>query len=109
MELKNVFDSIRMSKNPIIEGFSDIEDVFNSFNVSQDIRGFAEIIYANYETGDYDGAATVFYYRSDTEKYYETYGSHCSCYGLEECEWQMEEIVFKELEKRFKPELFLRG
>ncbi len=97
--LQNLFDSIRKSGQPILTGFHDAEDVFSNFAVPQGIRELVDIICANYDNYDYDGSATVFYYRRDTDKYYETYGSHCSCYGLED-QWDMEEIVFKELENR---------
>ncbi len=97
--LQNLFDSIRNSGQPILIGFADSQDVFNNFQLSQDAREGLEIIYANYECGDYDGSATVFFYSSNTGKYHEAYGSHCSCYGLED-QWGMEEINFKELENR---------
>ena len=99
MKLENVFDTIRHSGQPILDGFDDAQDVFDNFEVSLGERPLIDIICANYENEDYSGSATVFYYRRDTEKYYETYGSHCSCYGLED-QWDMEEIVFVELEKR---------
>jgi hypothetical protein len=102
MKLEAVFNSIRHSGEPVLEGdFSSAEDVFDQFGVSKDIRKGIDIICANYETGDYSGSAAVFYYRRDTDKYYETYGSHCSCYGLED-QWGEEEIVFVELENRLK-------
>lgn len=103
MELKKTFDTIRESGNPILEGaFSSAEDVFNRFGIYESERQVIDIICANYECECYEGYAVVFYYRRDTEKYYEAYGSHCSCYGLSECEWGMEEIVFAELENRLK-------
>lgn len=98
--LKETFDSIRTSGQPIFDGFSDATDVFDNFNVPYEVRPLIDIIYVNYEMGDYDGSATVWYFRRDTEKYYETYGSHCSCYGLED-QWSDEEICFPELAKRF--------
>ena len=102
MKLENVFDSIRHSGQPILEGdFASAQDVFNQFNVSQDDRKGIDIICAIYENECYSGSATVFYYRRDTGKYYETYGGHCSCYGLEG-QWDRNEITFVELENRLK-------
>lgn len=79
-------------------GFTCREDVFDQFakGDDQDIQ----ILYANYDNADYDGYAEVVYYRKSTKKYYEVYGSHCSCYGLED-QWDRdEEIVAEELLKR---------
>ena len=102
MKLENVFDSIKNSGQSVLEGFNSAQEVFDSFCVSEDQQKGIDIIYANYECIDYGGSATVFYYRRDTGKYYETYGSHCSCYGLKECPWENEEIIFAELETRLK-------
>ena len=99
--LQDLFDAIRNSGQPLLNGFSSSEDVFSEFDLSSDESKSIDIIIANYECEYYDGSATVFYYRRDTEKYYETYGSHCSCYGLEG-QWDGKEIVFKELENRLK-------
>lgn len=41
-----------------------------------------EVLVAAYETGDYSGTAVVVYRNGET--YYSVYGSHCSCYGLED-------------------------
>lgn len=50
----------------------------------------AEILFAEYDQGGYDGDSTVIY-RKDG-KLYETHGSHCSCYGLED-QWSPEEAT----------------
>ena len=52
---------------------------------------------AVYNVGNWEGDATVLFYKNG--KYYEVYGSHCSCFGLEN-QWNPEEIVLKELENR---------
>lgn len=104
--LQNLFDTIRESGIPVFEGdFDDAEDVFCQFDVPQGQQEGVEVIYANYENEMYDGSATVFFFDRNTEKYYEAYGSHCSCYGLEG-QWEPEEICFPELEKRFKGSFF---
>lgn len=92
--VKGFLTSLR--RNPIFDGFSNGEDVFSNFAKQQDSD--IQFLYA-YE--DYDGNAAVLYYRKSTKKYYEAYGSHCSCYGLEN-QWESdEEIVVKELMQRF--------
>lgn len=102
--LKELFEFIRVTNKPVIEGFNCVEDVFNSFAETHDEEKV--IIYANYESQYYEGYATVFYYDKRTQKYYEVYGSHCSCYGLEN-QWEATEIVFKELENRFSYKMLL--
>ena len=99
--LQNLFESIRKSGQPILDGFSDAEDVFESFNLPSGERKGLEIIFGIYEIDGYDGSATVFFYDSNVGKYYETYGGHCSCYGLED-QWSANEICLKELETRLK-------
>ena len=51
--------------------------------------------YYNYE--DYEGDAMVIYEHKD--KLFTVYGSHCSCYGLEE-QWWPEEITIDYLNHR---------
>jgi hypothetical protein len=95
--IEGFLETLRV-KPVYVENFSCREDVFCSFSKADDAD--IEILYANYYTPDYDGYATVAYYRKSTGKYYEAYGSHCSCYGLEN-QWEGdEEIVAKELVNR---------
>jgi len=88
-----------LKKNPLYAGgFSNRADVFSNFQKEDDPK--IQIVYANYVNEDYSGVATVFYYRRDTRKYYETYASHCSCYRLEG-QWNSDEILVpEEMEKR---------
>lgn len=90
----------KLKRNPKFVGaFSCRDSVFSNFQKEDDKD--IVLCYADYECESYDGSATVFYFRKSTGKYYEAYGSHCSCYGLED-QWNKdEEIVFAELEKRF--------
>ena len=95
-KLKSFLRSLRVK--PIYDGFSGKEEVFAQFEkpLDEDIQ----IVYAFYDTPLYEGYATVIYYRKSTKKYYEAYGSHCSCFGLEG-QWDGdEEIVAEELVKR---------
>lgn len=54
-----------------------------------DLEG-AEILFAEYEQGGYEGDSTVIYRKFG--RLYETNGSHCSCYGLED-QWSPEETT----------------
>jgi hypothetical protein len=81
-----------------VDLFSSREDVFSQFRKADD--NDIQIVFAEYNQESYDGSATVIYYRKSTKKYYEAYGSHCSCFGLED-QWDGdEEIVVEELFKR---------
>lgn len=88
-----------LRENPVyVEEFSTREDVFRNFAKADEAD--IEILYASYIFYDYDGSASVVYYRKSTGKYYEVYGGHCSCYGLEG-QWEKdEEIVAVELVNR---------
>jgi hypothetical protein len=80
------------------DGFSKREDVFAEF--AKELDSDIQILYASYQYECYEGWATVVYYRESTGKYYEVYGGHCSCYGLEN-QWDRdEEVVVEELFKR---------
>lgn len=55
-----------------------------------------KILFAGYY-GGYEGEAFVLFAKGG--KLYEVYGSHCSCYGLEN-QWEPEVCVLKEIIKR---------
>lgn len=76
------------------ENFTCAEDVFNAFNVFGKDKEGIKFIYAAYDTPDYEGNAHVIY--TQEGKLYEVNGSHCSCYGLEEC-WSPEETSISDL------------
>jgi hypothetical protein len=67
--------------------FTCADDVFSEFRV-RDTEGI-RILYAAYETADYEGTAHVVYEKDG--RFFEVNASHCSCYGLEEG-WEPEEI-----------------
>jgi hypothetical protein len=87
-----------LKKNPLyVDGF-DRKSVFANFQREDDPD--IQILYANYHLGDYEGSALVIYYRKSTRQYYEAYGAHCSCYGLEG-QWEGDEILVpEEIENR---------
>jgi len=98
--LKQFFNQLK--RKPLFLGaFNDSEHVFNSF--AKDVDDSIKICYAAYEMDGYEGSAVVFYYNKKDKKFYEIYGSHCSCYGLEES-WKDDgsEVNFKELENRLE-------
>lgn len=66
----------------------------NAFQIAADFPTDAEILYASYETGCYDGRSFVLFERDG--KVYEVNGSHCSCFGLEG-QWVPEETTWAAL------------
>lgn len=68
--------------------------VYNNFRIND---GGEELLIAYYNIEGYDGTAYVLY-RQDG-KLYEVFGSHCSCYGLEE-QWEPEEVSIAALQFR---------
>jgi hypothetical protein len=59
----------------------------------------ADVIFAAYEAGGYEGEALVLF--RDGAKLYEVNASHCSCYGLEG-QWKPEEIEPEVLLERIR-------
>lgn len=77
--------------------FADEKEMMDLFNIDEsDLKG-ADLLYANYNTGSYDGQALVIYIKDKV--LYGVYGSHCSCYGLED-QWVPEETPLELLERR---------
>ena len=76
------------------ESFDCLEDVVSNFNLSPEQLEGVEILYAVYDSADYEGWAQVIF-RKDG-KLYEVHGSHCSCYGLED-QWDPEETLVEAL------------
>lgn len=98
--MKNVKNFLRsLKKSPLYAGgFESRESVFGNFEKSEDED--IVICYAYYGGEQYEGYATVLFYRMSTRKYYEVYGSHCSCYGLEG-QWDKdEEVNMDEIQNR---------
>jgi hypothetical protein len=59
-----------------------------------------EILFASYETGNYEGDALVLFMRDG--KVYQNEASHCSCYGLEDG-WHPSEVLPEQLLKQRGP------
>ena len=73
------------------------EDVARDFHVLVECVG--DVLFAWYGLGDYEGSAFVLFELNG--KLYEVHGSHCSCYGLEEC-WNPEESDVEALTRIWK-------
>lgn len=90
------------------DGFTDRDDVArqfqvgtgnawsksNPFKIADDFPTDEEIIFAFYDTPDYEGYAFVLYQREG--KLFEVTGYHCSCMGLED-QWIPEETTWDAL------------
>jgi hypothetical protein len=68
--------------------FTCLADVVEQFCISEEEVENITMIYASYDTPDYEGDAHVIFLRDG--KLYEVNGSHCSCNGLENT-WVPEE------------------
>lgn len=79
-------------------GFENVEDIEYNFACKDALKD-AEVLFAVYDTGCYEGSAFVLF-RKDG-KLYEVNGSHCSCYGLED-QWDPEETLVESLEHRLE-------
>lgn len=79
------------------------DDMANDFelpdSVKNDLMQNATILLASYTYEDYSGTAYVLY--DQDGKLYEVFGSHCSCYGLED-QWIPEETFIEALKYRLE-------
>lgn len=77
-----------LSKEPVFhDEFEKRQDVFEQFDVEDDPK--YQILYAGYTYEDYSGSSVVFGYDHEKKQFFEVYGSHCSCFGLEG-QWEPE-------------------
>lgn len=85
--------------------FENEEDIISEFQISKDCLSNKSIIYAVYDTPDWEGSAEVYFLDHRTQLFYEVHASHCSCYGLED-QWEPEligdEALFLEYAKTRK-------
>lgn len=65
-------------------GYNSVTSQFDAGKIPEPTYVFAE-----YDCGSYEGSAIVLYKQG--RKWYQVYGSHCSCYGLEN-QWGPEEF-----------------
>lgn len=73
----------------------------DAFEVPPDFPSEDEILFASYETPDYEGYALVLVEREG--QLFEVHGSHCSCYGLEG-QWKPEATSWEALAMRPRPQ-----
>jgi hypothetical protein len=76
----------------------DKEEVAGWFQIDVQLLEGAEILFADYSGGGYDGVAFVLLRRGT--QLYEVNGSHCSCYGLEG-QYSEEETSLEAIQHRF--------
>ena len=67
--------------NKYFGDFNSLDDVKREFREPNLDVTDDDILYAEYETGNWEGSAVVIFTKGDV--LYEVHGSHCSCYGLE--------------------------
>ncbi len=103
-----------MTIRPKYVGFKDRDDVAKGYEVgtgsrwaddfviAKDFPTDAQILYASYESGGYEGWSVVLFKRGG--KLYEVTGSHCSCHGLEG-QWEPEETTWDAIAIR-KPDTY---
>jgi hypothetical protein len=72
--------------------------IIEAFEIDPKLLKGMEILYAAYECDGYECDAMVLY-RDRAGHYFEVYGSHCSCYGLED-QWEPEETTLASLKLR---------
>ena len=71
----------------------EIKDwIVKEFQIEKELIHDIELLIADVDNGGYDGDA-YFLFRQGG-KYYEVFGSHCSCYGFED-QWKPEETTLK--------------
>jgi hypothetical protein len=74
-----------------------IDRLMSEFQEPAETFDGCEILFAVYETPDYEGYAFVLFAKDGV--LYEVNGSHCSCYGLEG-QWEPEKVNAQELVNR---------
>jgi hypothetical protein len=82
--------------------------MLKDFGIDKSYIAGAEILFASYTYENYEGDAFVLFRRDGN--LYEVNGSHCSCYGLSECDylgdnrtqWRPEETTIEALLHRLQ-------
>ena len=69
-------------------------DVARDFSIDSNFMGNIFVLFAAYDTPDYEGYATVVFINEG--KFHIVEGSHCSCFGLED-QWLPDEMPFEAL------------
>jgi hypothetical protein len=102
-EEKGEYDSVPVTPEKILSAFGPEEQSWRGEVAPQQDMGIQpedmDLVMAYYSYEDYQGSAMVVYRDKRDGKVYANYGSHCSCYGLED-QWSPEEVSLKELLSR---------
>jgi len=88
-----------MLKNVYLGRWEKLEDVLYDYSVEKNVVDGYKVIVAAYTDEDYSGDAYVLLKKG--YKYYEVFGGHCSCHGLEG-QWDLEETAKAALQHRIK-------
>lgn len=83
--------------NKFLGQWDDIIEVARSYDVPLDTFDEYNVIVANYQYGNYEGDAYILLEKDG--EYFESFGSHCSCYGLEG-QFDLEKVTEHELHYR---------
>lgn len=90
-----------MQEESVYDGFTDNQDIISNYEAPADALDGAIVHLAVYRYEDLSGSSSVIFEKEG--KLFEVYGSHCSCYGLEE-QWSPSETSWGALELRDYPE-----
>lgn len=86
-------------KQVFFGNWSDLQDMraaFADYKEESPVPHDIDVVFASYNTESYEGDAIVVFRRDG--KLFESHGSHCSCYGLED-QWGPEEATVESLKK----------
>ena len=87
------------SKENMICSFEGIYDIDKLIPEDKIKYAHVDVILASYGTDNYTGNSFVLFRSTKDGQLYETHGSHCSCYGLED-QWSEETCDLESLKKR---------
>lgn len=87
------------SKEDMIADFEGVYDVDNLTPEQIAKYDHVSVLLASYTHEGYEGSAYVLFINTNDGELYENYGSHCSCFGLEE-QWGEELTTLESLKHR---------
>lgn len=87
-----------------LELFTSVEDITREFNIEASALEDYTIHLAFYEYEDYSGHAFVLLEKDG--QLFEVNGGHCSCHGLEEDQWGLEETSMEALRHRINADSY---
>lgn len=78
--------------------FVDRNDMLMQFNIDESALSGYKVLLAFYSYECYEGYAFVLLKKKKSKELFTVYGSHCSCYGLED-QFDMESASIEQIEK----------